>query len=126
MTGALEAGNKILANTGLVSMHGKERDRESILKEDAYQGFDEIRVERNLDWVAGDEIYLAPTNMQWTHSEYRTIVDYNVDTGIITLDEPLDFYHFGDDYTTGDDFNGLDMRGEVKLLTRNIKIEGED
>lgn len=50
-------------------------------------------VEDGLDWVEGDEIYLAPTAMQHDHSEYRKIVTNQ--NGLITLDENLDHYHWG-------------------------------
>ena len=45
---------------------------------------------------------------------------------MITLDEPLNFYHWGAAESTENDYSGVDMRGEVVLLNRNIKIQGED
>lgn len=45
---------------------------------------------------------------------------------ILTLDEPLDYYHYGEGSSTASEFGGVDMRGEVHLLSRNIKIQGED
>ena len=87
-------------------------------------GDTEILVSPELDWDVGDEIYLAPTAMQMLHSDYRTIVSY--EGGLITLDEPLNFYHWGAAESTEADYNGVDMRGEVILLNRNIKIQGED
>lgn len=62
--------------------------------------------------------------MQYDHSDYRTIVSYQ--NGLITLDQALDHYHWGDGLSTAQDYNGVDMRGEVILLTRNIKVVGED
>ena len=41
------------------------------------------------------------------------------------LDEPLEFYHYGKPESTEADY-GVDMRGEVLLLSRDIKIHGED
>ena len=38
----------------------------------------------------------------------------------------LDFYHFGRAQSTGDLYSGVDIRGEVVLLTRNVKIVGND
>lgn len=84
---------------------------------------DRIIVEPGLDWQEGDEIFLAATAAQHWHSEYRTIVSY--EGGEIVLDEPLDFYHYGDAESTEEEFR-VDMRGEVILLSRNIKIQGED
>jgi hypothetical protein len=38
---------------------------------------------------------------------------------------PLTYYHFGASASTAASYEGLDMRGEVVLLTRNVKIEGD-
>lgn len=123
LSGTVEAGNKVLAVSGLASFYGAPRDRMSRLLMNAYKGQDKIVVEAGLDWKEGDEIYLAPTAMQYTHSDYRTIVSYQ--GGEIILDEPLDYYHYGDAESTEEEFS-VDMRGEVLLLSRNIKIHGED
>jgi cell migration-inducing and hyaluronan-binding protein len=66
-------------------------------------------------WKAGDEIVLASTDFDPRQSERRTIVA--VSGNSITLDKPLQFMHFGK--VTFD----VDERGEVGLLTRNIKIQ---
>lgn len=76
--------------------------------------------------MEGDELYFAPTNHQWTHSEYRTIVSYDSINGIVTLDTPFSFYHFGQEVSTAADFNGVDTRGEVRLLSRNVRVVGND
>jgi hypothetical protein len=54
------------------------------------------------------------------------VVSYDNDTGLVQADRDLMFYHFGQEESTGDLYNGLDIRGEVILLTRNVKIQGED
>lgn len=46
-------------------------------------------------------------------------------TGATTLTAPLKFYHFGAAASTAANYQGLDMRGEVILLTRNIVIKGD-
>jgi hypothetical protein len=38
----------------------------------------------------------------------------------------LKFYHWGAPESTADKYNGVDMRGEVLSLSRNIKVVGED
>lgn len=37
----------------------------------------------------------------------------------------LEFYHWGAPDSTGNNYNGVDMRAEVILLSRNIVIAGE-
>ena len=83
-------------------------------------------VEPGLDWVAGDKIYVAPTNNHPRHNDYLTVADYLPETGRLTTTEPFEFYHFGAYYSTGDDYNGVDMRAEVILLNRNVKVVGND
>ena len=79
-----------------------------------------------LDWKAGDRIYLAPTASQYTHSDYMTIAAYNNQTGELNFTEPLKYYHWGDYSSTADNYNGVDMRGEVILLSRNVRVVGNN
>jgi len=51
-------------------------------------------------------------------SEYRTIVSNS--GGLLTLDSALAYYHFGESASTAGEYNGIDVRGEVLLLSRNI------
>ena len=87
LSGTVSAGNKILATSGDVFCYGKKRDQHTRLIAPAYKGQKEILVEAGLDWAAGDWIYIAPTALQHTHSEYRTIVSYVGNK--ITLNETL-------------------------------------
>ena len=123
-SGAVSAGNKILATVGDVAFYGMPRSRQARLQAPVYRGGTEILVDEGLDWGEGDEIYIAPTAMQYEHSEYRKIRSYA--NGLVTLDEALDHYHWGAGLSTAADYNGVDMRGEVILLTRNVKVVGED
>jgi len=125
MPGSVEAGNKMIVNVGTVKMIGQPRSRQSVLTAVANKGSSSITVEPGLDWVAGDKIGFAPTASQWTHYESAVIASYDIATGAITLTAPLQYYHFGAAASTGTNYQGLDMRGEVVLLTRNIKIRGD-
>lgn len=85
-----------------------------------------IYVGTGLDWVAGDRIALLPTSYKPHAYDDVVVVSYDAISGVATVDKALNFYHFGADVSTGDEYNGVDMRGEVILLTRNVKIVGED
>lgn len=63
--------------------------------------------------------------MQRDHIDYRTIESYDATTGEVTVTDPLSFYHWGQSSSTGSNYNGVDMRGEVTLLSRNVRIMGE-
>jgi hypothetical protein len=54
------------------------------------------------------------------------VTSYNNASGQVDVDHNLNYYHWGKDTSTGPDYDGLDMRGEVLLLTRNVKIDAED
>ena len=126
---AIEAGNKLIANVGLVKMYGKPRTRESQLTrlvESTAKSDTSIKVSPGLDWVPGDRIALLATSFNQLASEENEVVTYDSTTGVATVKDPLLFYHFGAPQSTGDQYNGLDIRGEVLLLSRNIKISGED
>lgn len=64
--------------------------------------------------------------MQYDHTEYRVVESYDSQTGILTFTEPLSFYHWGQRQSTADEYRGIDMRGEVILLSRNVRIVGEN
>jgi cell migration-inducing and hyaluronan-binding protein len=96
------------------------------LQAPAFKDTTEIQVETLLDWVAGDRIALAPTSYKYEAGEDVIISSYDRETGIATLETPLVWYHWGQSTSTANDFNGLDMRGEVVLLSRNIVVAGED
>jgi hypothetical protein len=54
------------------------------------------------------------------------IDSYDQATGIVTLTNPVSFYHWGNSVSTEDTHSGVDMRGEVILLTRNVRVVGND
>lgn len=83
-------------------------------------------VEPGLDWVEGDRLALMPTSYKWDAWDEVFVISYDIETGEVQVDRDLEFYHFGQEESTGDLYNGLDIRGEVLLLSRNVKIQGED
>jgi hypothetical protein len=54
------------------------------------------------------------------------ILSYDRTTGDITFTEELKYYHYGASTSTEDDYNGVDIRGEVVMLSRNVRIIGND
>lgn len=120
----IEAGNKVIANVGYMEIVGIERTMTMTrLVESATNGDSTIYLETGLDWVAGDEIGLAPTSYTPEAYDSAFIESYDSDTGECVLDSTLNFYHYG---AADAGETGIDMRCEVLLFTRNIKIEGED
>ena len=66
--------------------------------------------------------------MQHTHVDYLSVNTYDNQTGSLTLQGIFKNYHWGapNPPADNDEWGGIDMRGEVILLSRNIVIEGED
>src|SRR5689334_7950676 len=105
----------IMLSGGTLNLHGTRTNTWTKLAKTADAGSTSIEVLNAAQWKAGDEIVLASTDFNPRQAERRTITAINGNT--VTLDKKLDYMHFGK--ITFD----VDERGEVGLLTRNIKIQ---
>ena len=74
----------------------------------------------------GDEIGIAPTGLKFDASEQRTIATIDTSSGntVITFSTALEYTHYGSRDSSKYLINSVDTRGEVVLLSRNIKIKG--
>lgn len=88
-----------------------------------------------LDWANGDQIVIASSSYDYTEEEVRTVVNVsnNLDgTSTLTLDSALNHRHYGaiESYSDATETEPatrtyeIDLRAEVALLSRNIKIQG--
>jgi cell migration-inducing and hyaluronan-binding protein len=105
----------IMMMGGTLSLHGNRTNSWTKLSRTAEAGSISIEVLNAAGWRAGDEIVLASTDFDPRQAERRTISA--IKGNVITLDRKLDFMHFGK--ITFD----VDERGEVGMLTRNIRIQ---
>lgn len=119
---AIPTGTKNLIITGTMNMFGTPRTRVTRLLETAYPQQEQIIVETGLDWKNGDKLALPATNANPHNSETVIVEDYDADSGVVTLTEPLRAYHFGAAESTGENYSGVDMRGEVLLLSSNVNV----
>src|SRR5687767_10019268 len=103
---------------GTLNLHGDRTHTWSKLSATANAGATSIQVLDAKGWKVGDEIVLASTDFDPRQAERRTIAAIRGNN--ITLDKKLDYMHFGK--ITFD----VDERGEVGLLTRNIKIQASE
>ena len=103
---------------GTLSMHGDREHSWTKLARTAEAGTTEIEVLDASGWRTGDEIALASTDFNPRQAEKRTISAIN--GNVITLDRGLEYMHFG-----AITF-GVDQRGEVGLLTRNIRVQASE
>src|SRR5438552_15128575 len=105
----------IMLMGGTLNLHGTEKNTWTKLAKTAEAGSNSIEVLNAAGWRAGEEIVLASTDFDPRQAERRTISAIRGNT--ITLDKKLDYMHFGK--ITFD----VDERGEVGLLTRNIRLQ---
>jgi hypothetical protein len=106
----------ILLMGGTLNLHGDRKHTWTKLAQTAAAGSTSIQVLDASGWRVGDEIVLASTDFDPRQAERRTISA--IRGNAITLDRKLEYMHFGK--ITFD----VDERGEVGLLTRNIRIQG--
>src|SRR6187431_217595 len=100
---------------GTLNLHGDRTNTWTKLARTAEAGSNSIEVLNAAGWRVGDEIVLASTDFNPRQSERRTISAISGNT--LTLDKKLDYMHFGK--VTFD----VDERGEVAMITRNIKLQ---
>src|SRR5450755_2576505 len=105
----------IMLMGGTLNLHGTEKNSWTKLGQTAAAGSNTIQVVNPGDWKKGQTIVLASTDFDPHQAERRTIAAISGNT--ITLDKKLDYMHFGK--ITFE----VDERGEVGLLTRNIKLQ---
>jgi hypothetical protein len=65
------------------------------LSHEVFKGQTEIHVDLGLDLVPGDRIALAPTSYNHTTGEDLFVKSYDNTTGLIVLETPLQYYHWG-------------------------------
>ncbi|WAT17936.1 G8 domain-containing protein [Aurantiacibacter sp. MUD11] len=108
----------IMLMGGTLSLHGDRENAWSKLARTAEAGATQIEVLDASGWRPGDEIVLASTDFDPRQAERRRITA--IDGNLVTLDAPLEYMHFGEITF------GVDERGEVGLLTRNILIQSSE
>jgi hypothetical protein len=113
MAGMGDRGIMVLGGT--LNLHGDRTNSWSKLSKTAEAGSSAIQVLDAKGWRVGDQIVLASTDFDAHQAERRIIAGIRGNT--ITLDKKLDYMHFGRITY------GVDERGEVGMLTRNILIQ---
>ncbi|XP_013413864.1 fibrocystin-L-like [Lingula anatina] len=75
-------------------------------------------------WQPGDEIVIATTGLRHSQgeSEKRTIHNVSSDGHVVCLTQPLTHEHLGISRTVGG--VTVELRAEVGVLTRNVKVKG--
>lgn len=120
----------MVMNNATMVLYGEQKKSWTQLGTTAEAGSNRITLKEDVNWEEGDEIVIASTDFDMNHAEARTILSRESATNYI-LDSALVYKHFGEvqSYTHKNDASiswELDERAEVGLLSRNIKIQGDD
>src|SRR5580693_6196294 len=105
----------IMMMGGTLNLHGNRTNSWTKLSRTAEAGSNSIEVLNAAGWRIGDVIVLASTDFDPHQAERRTVAAIRGNT--ITLDKKLDYMHYGKITF------GVDERGEVGMLSRNIVIQ---
>jgi len=108
----------IMLMQGTLNLHGNRDNTWTKLSATAEKGATSITVLDASGWRVGDEIVLASTDFNPRQAERRHITA--IDGNTISFAEPLEYMHFGEITF------GVDERGEVGMLSRNIKIQASE
>lgn len=123
-------GRFLLATGGTVEMQGNTAKSWTTLEQTVQPGSSKITIANATGWKPGDQILIAPSGVKAFEGETRTITNIQAQTlngksvAQLTLDRPLSYGHYGQVDTI--DGKLLDMRAEVALLNRSIKIQGSE
>ena len=117
-------GAKALGVFGFADMHGIDVGQTwTKLSASSLAGSKKLKLVDAVTWQVGSEIVISTTSYELHETERRTIAAISGTT--ITLTEALEFDHLGTEATLSDG-RKFQMRAEVGILTRNVRIVGND
>ncbi|XP_072562121.1 PKHD1 like 1, tandem duplicate 1 [Paramormyrops kingsleyae] len=123
----LNQGAKVIGVFGILDLYGKPHNMSRTkLASTAPAGTSTITLQDAVDWQAGDEIVISTTSYNPWHTEVRKILSISATGKILTLNQSLFYNHSGENFTVYETKQNYTLAGDVGLLSRNIKIIGEE
>ncbi|KAM4026998.1 fibrocystin-L isoform 2-T2 [Anomaloglossus baeobatrachus] len=120
-------GSKVLGVFGQLDLHGLPRSvYRTKLANTASAGSQIINVTKPVDWKVGEDILITTTSYDAWQTETRNIIAISTDKMTLTLNESLSFSHSANTYQVPNTTLNYTLAADVALLSRNIKIIGED
>ncbi|XP_077349351.1 fibrocystin-L [Lithobates pipiens] len=120
-------GSKVLGVFGDLDLHGLPRAvYRTKLANTAPAGSQYIILAEPVDWQVGEDILITTTSYSAWQTETRRIIDVSPDQRNLTLNVSLTFNHKANSYQVPNINLTYTLAADVALLTRNIKIIGED
>ena len=124
-------GGKFLGahDGGTLSIHGKDRVEWTRLGASAAAGATSLTLSEPVDWMEGDSILVTSSRGDWNEAEMLTITSVSTDLKTVYFTTPMVYPHNGTQLTKTRAADGkswtIDLRAEVGLLSRNVKIQGD-
>ena len=128
----IPAEEKSLQNNGELNLWGYSRSHSwAEVAETADVGATSIVVGASVDWDQGDQIAIATTDYDSTHTETRAVKNATRVSNGVRLDldgPPLKYRHVAvvESYGNKLKMKNISMRAEVALLTRNVVVRSGD
>ncbi|XP_016299954.1 fibrocystin-L-like [Sinocyclocheilus anshuiensis] len=123
----LNQGSKVLGVFGSLDLYGMPHNvYHTKLASTSQAGNSTISLQESVDWKVGDKILLSTTSYDPWQTEIRTITAVSDYGRTLTLDQPLSYTHIGESYSVPGTSRSYQLAGNVALLTRNIKIIGQE
>uniref|UniRef100_A0AAX7VHS5 Polycystic kidney and hepatic disease 1 (autosomal recessive)-like 1 n=1 Tax=Astatotilapia calliptera TaxID=8154 RepID=A0AAX7VHS5_ASTCA len=109
-------GSKVLGVFGTLELYGLPRNvYRTKLAATANAGSNTLTLSQSVDWQVGDEVVISTSSYTTWETEKRQIAAVSADGFVLTLNH----------YCSGTTFS-YTLAADVGLLTRNIKIIGQD
>ena len=115
---------------GSLEIHGRDRIEWTHLGVSAAAGATSLTLSEAVDWAVGDKILVTSSRASWNEAEALEITSVSADSKTVSFVTPLAFPHNGNQLTKTRASDGkswtADLRAEVGLLSRNVKIQGDE
>ncbi|XP_073714530.1 fibrocystin-L [Misgurnus anguillicaudatus] len=123
----INQGSKVLGVFGSLDLYGMPHNiYHTKLAKTVQVGNNTLFLEETVDWKVGDQILLSTTSYDPWQTEIRTITAVSDDGRTLSLDRPVTYTHIGQRYNVPGSSRSYQLVGNVGLLTRNIKIIGQE
>uniref|UniRef100_A0A3P9KTK4 Polycystic kidney and hepatic disease 1 (autosomal recessive)-like 1 n=1 Tax=Oryzias latipes TaxID=8090 RepID=A0A3P9KTK4_ORYLA len=120
-------GSKVLGVFGVLELYGLPHSvYHTKLAATADAGSSTLNLAKSVDWQVGDEIVISTTSYNTSETEKRQLTAVSADGRTLTLNQPLAHTHIGETHLVPGTSLSYTMAADVGLLTRNIRIIGEN
>ncbi|XDV34188.1 hypothetical protein PO909_004380 [Leuciscus waleckii] len=120
-------GSKVLGVFGSLELYGMPHNvYHTKLASTSQAGNSTLSLQEPVDWKVGEKILLSTTSYDPWQTEIRTITAISDYGRTLTLNQPLSYTHIGESYSVPGTSRSYQLAGNVALLTRNIKIIGQE